>query len=332
MHTATTSPGNRPANPWESLAAITVREFYDGHLEVDPNCSPTITFDKVLGFPISLLHLVINAQVGYRRSWQHIRKNKVGLKVIWFVRRGSLKIVRPQGDCMIEAGEAGILDSNAPFHAKIQCDGAQVHESLQAIIPPDLFLAHLPDAENFTGAFTQHSPEGHVVQSLLDLLSSQGEKLSRKTAQPLIESFLEAIGENIGIRQANIPRRQRLVDKRLADIEEFIEMNLTDPDLSYDKVAESCGISPRYLCYILKANGTSFSDLLWSNRLPKARDLLISIATRYYSIREVAFMSGFKSAAHFSRQFKATYGFSPREYRAAHGTPKPATHSVAAHH
>jgi transcriptional regulator GlxA family with amidase domain len=40
-------------------------------------------------------------------------------------------------------------------------------------------------------------------------------------------------------------------------------------------------------------------------------------ATRNYSIREVAFMSGFKSAAHFSRRFKATYGRPPRKYRDA---------------
>jgi AraC family transcriptional activator of tynA and feaB len=312
--------GSRAGDAWKSLATMSVREFYNGNLEFDPNCVPELTFDKTLGFPFSLTHMTITAPVGYSRSWEHIRDNKVGLKVIWFVKRGSVQIVRSQGTCIIAAGKAGILDSNAPFHAKLLCDGATAHESFQAIIPPDLFLTHLPDAERFMGTFNLDAPEGRVVQILLNLLAEKGDQLSRKTAIPLSQSFLEAIGESIGIRHTtDIPRRQRLVDKRLADIEEFIELNLTDPDLTYDKVAESCGISPRYLCYILKANGKSFSDLLWSNRLPKARDLLVSSATRHYAIREIAFMSGFKSAAHFSRQFKATYGCPPREYRAAHG-------------
>src|SRR3546814_9109852 len=105
----------------------------------------------------------------------------------------------------------------------------------------------------------------------------------------------------------DIPRRQRLVDKRLADIENYILMNLTDPDLCYDKVAASCGISPRYLCYVLKANNTSFSDLLWKNRLPKARDWLVSRATRHYPIHELAFSHWVKNAAHFSRRFQATH-------------------------
>src|SRR3546814_20474839 len=82
----------------------------------------------------------------------------------------------------------------------------------------------------------------------------------------------------------------------------YILRNLTDPDLFYDMVAASCGISPRYLCYVLKANNTSFSDLLWKNRLPKARDWLVSRATRDYPIHEIAFMSGFKSAAHLDRK------------------------------
>jgi AraC-like DNA-binding protein len=146
----------------------------------------------------------------------------------------------------------------------------------------------------------------------------KGELLNRKTAASLAEVLLESIAENIGI-QPNTCRRQGLVDRRLVDIEEFIEMNLTDPNLSYTKVAESCGISTRYLRHILKVNGKSYSELLWRSRLPKARDLLISSATRNYSIREVAFMSGFKSAAHFSRRFKATYGRPPRKYRDAHG-------------
>jgi AraC-like DNA-binding protein len=302
---------------------MSTREFYAGDLEFDPNSVPEFTLAKALGYPISLTHLTSATAVAYRRSWQHIRHNKVGLKAIWFVRRGSLRIVRSQGTCTIAAGDAGILDSNAPFHAQFLCDDNGVHESYQALVPPDLFLTHLPHAENFTDAFSLNTPLGDIAQSLLNLLAGKGEQLSSKTAQPLAGIFLEALGENIDLRHVNVPRRRRLADKRLADIEEFIELNLTDPDLSYDKVADSCGISTRYLCYILKANGKSFSDLLWRNRIPKARDLLLSSATRHYSIREIAFMSGFKSAAHFSRQFKAAYGCPPREYRAAHGILDP---------
>jgi AraC family transcriptional activator of tynA and feaB len=68
---------------------------------------------------------------------------------------------------------------------------------------------------------------------------------------------------------------------------------------------------------VLRANDTSFSDLLWSQRLPKARQWLVADPYRRYTIHKISSMAGFKSAAHFSRMFKSAYGVSPKEYRAA---------------
>jgi AraC family transcriptional activator of tynA and feaB len=307
-----------PVDAWKSVDATIMREFSSGRLEFDPAVSPEASFSKALGSPISVTHFSIDIPLTYRRSWHDIRANKVGVKIIWFIRRGSLRILRSSGSCDVEAGNAGILDSNAPFQVRMLVDKCHAHESLQIIIPPDVFATHLSGAENLNEAFSLNSTAGNLAQSLLALLLEKGELLNRRTAAPLTKVLLEAIGENLGIHPESC-NRKGLVDRRLLDIEEFIEMNLTDPNLSYTKVAESCGISTRYLRHILKTNGKSYSELLWRSRLPKARDLLVSSATRNYSIREVAFMSGFKSAAHFSRRFKATYGRPPRKYRDTHG-------------
>lgn len=316
------SAGNGTAESEKSWAKISQREFYDGDLDVAAHDMSETIFEKALQYPISLTHLVTRSIMSYRRSSQHIRNNKVGFRVIWFVKQGSVKIVRAQGASTIRAGEAGILDSNVPFCATLQNDGLSSHESYQAIVPPDMFLRHLQEADKFTGTFSLETREGRIVNHLLDLLVENGELLSRQAAKPLVESLLEAIADNLRASDLHMPRRQRLVDRRLMDIENYILMNLTDPELCYDKVATSCGISPRYLCYVLKANNTSFSELLWKNRLPKARDWLVASSTRDYPIHEIAYMSGFKSAAHFSRMFKTAYGCPPREYRAAHMSPE----------
>jgi AraC-like DNA-binding protein len=317
MQTLASCLHNGSVEAWQSVRATLLRELFSGCLEFDAKCVPEARFGKALGFPISLTHFNIDVPLTYRRTWQDIRSNRVGAKIIWFVRCGSLQIIRSNGTCIVDAAHAGILDSNAPFQVRMLCDETRAHESLQIVIPPDLFATHLPEGEDFSGTFALNSTAAPLAQGLLSLLVERGENLNRKAAKSLTEALLESIGENIGIGSNN-PRRQRLRDRRLVDIEEFIEMNLTDPFLSYGKVAERCGISRRYLCHILKANGKSFSDLLWRSRLPKAHDLLLASETRNYSIREVAFMSGFKSAAHFSRRFKATYGCPPRQYRHEH--------------
>jgi AraC-like DNA-binding protein len=179
-------------------------------------------------------------------------------------------------------------------------------------------MNHLNEAERLSEPFSLDTREGHAVRELLEVLAKYGDRLGDKTAELMSQSLLEATADHLRSSGIEMPRRQKLVDRRLADIENYIKMNLADPELSYDKVAVSCGISPRYLCFLLKANNTSFSELVWTNRMPKARDLLVSPKARDYPIHEIAYMSGFKSAAHFSRMFKATYGVPPREYRAVH--------------
>lgn len=317
MQTVFSSDGRSAPEARRVWAEISRREFYDGELDVPPGDFNGVMFEKALQYPIALTHLVSRTAMSYRRSMHHIGDNRVGFRVIWFVKQGSLKITRAQGTSIIRAGEAGILDSNVPFFAALQRDGAPAHESCQAIVPPDLFVTHLKQADCLIDSFSLSTPEGQVVQRLLDVLVDEGEHLSNQTAKLLVQSMLEAVAERIRA-SVELPQRMGLVDCRLRDIENYILMNLTDPDLAYDKVAECCGISPRYLSYLLKARHTSFSDLLWKNRLPKARDGLVAPSTIKYPINQIAYMCGFKSAAHFSRMFKSAYGCTPREYRDAY--------------
>lgn len=301
-----------------SYEALTRREFYDGDLVSETGDFSGVDFDKALSAPLSITRITTRNELTFRRGPQHIRKNRVGLRILWFVLTGSVSISRATGTTSIDADHAGFLDSGVPFSASLKRSSDGYHSSYQVTIPPGLFMSHLHEAERLSEPFSLESQEGHAVRGLLDVLVKYGDTLSDKTAELTSLSLLEAISDYLRNSGINMPRRQKLVDRRLADIENFIKMNLADPDLSYDKVAISCGISPRYLCFVLKANNTSFSDLVWKNRLPKARDWLVSPKTRDYLIHEIAYMSGFKSAAHFSRMFRATYGMSPREYRSLH--------------
>ena len=132
-------------------------------------------------------------------------------------------------------------------------------------MPPDLFATHLKEAERLIDSFSLATPEGQVVRRLLDVLIDEGEHLSGRSAQLLVQTTLEAVAESIRASHVELPQRMGLVDRRLHDIEKYILMNLTDPDLCYDKVAACCGISPRYLCYLLKARNTSRAPALRSS-------------------------------------------------------------------
>ena len=301
-----------------SYEALTRREFYDGDLVSETGDFVGVDMDKSLSSPLAITRITTRNELTFRRGAHHIRKNRVGLRILWVVLTGSVRITRAAGTTNIAAGHAGFLDSGVPFSASLKRSADAHHSSYQVIIPPDLFMSHLHEAERLLEPFALDSQEGQAVRELLEVLVKYGDRMSDKTSELMSHSFLEAVSDHLRNSGINMPKRQKLVDRRLSDIENFIKMNLSDPELSYDKVAVSCGISPRYLCFLLKANNPSFSELVWKNRLPKARDWLVSPKTCDYPIHEIAYMSGFKSAAHFSRMFRANYGMPPREYRARH--------------
>ena len=101
-------------------------------------------------------------------------------------------------------------------------------------------------------------------------------------------------------------------------------MHLSDSKLSIATVAKGCGISPRYLSFLLKLHGTPFSTLVWDKRLKMASGWLSQSKPSDISVSEIAYRVGFKSPAHFSRMFKRVYGMSPCEYRAANQQPEAA--------
>lgn len=315
MHTIYSYSGSDFAEFRRTYAEVVRQEYYEGDLEMEVRPFIDLTVQKSLAHPLSLVRIISNSGISFRRSWHHIRDNKTGVRVIWFIRRGSLQITRSRNTCTVEAGECAILDSNTPFHACAQTDGEHF-DAVQAIVPAHLFLSHLATASGFDASFAVNFDNQEIVVKLLDLLLGDGDALSVNAAEPLAAAFLEAIADRVGNLVDTAPRRQRVIDVRLADIKAYIMKNLTDPDLTYDEVAAKCGISPRYLCYLLKSDDTSFSKLLWSQRLPKAREWLVLPEFKDYPIQEIAFMSGFKSAAHFSRMFKSAYGCAPKEYRA----------------
>lgn len=88
----------------------------------------------------------------------------------------------------------------------------------------------------------------------------------------------------------------------------------TDPELNLAQVAEAALISPVYLSRLLNQKvGVSFRQLLRRTRIEEAKRML---ASRHYSVKEVAARVGFSDCHYFSRSFKELTGQSASEYRA----------------
>jgi len=79
--------------------------------------------------------------------------------------------------------------------------------------------------------------------------------------------------------------------------------------------AEMAGMSVRSLQRELSRTGTSYRDILGRLKFEAARELLEQPDRK---ILDIAYRTGFRDPAHFTRFFRAFAGMPPRQYRATH--------------
>ncbi len=298
-----------------AFRGATNQEYYLGDYSIDSGSVIEVRADKKAVGSCSIIRMQAKTRQFFRRSWSHIREDGTDVTVLWFVKRGRLCISHQRGQSIAESGDFAITQSTAPFSIECQADESSLHEVLHVIVPTHLFRRFVP-LEIKTGlVLPADSREFQIAERMLSDIFDDGGELAEHIEQLLVDSALAVLGEAIKRVEHRAPARQTLSEKRLQDVLRFIDVHLSDSTLSIATVAKGCGISPRYLSFLLQLNGTPFSDLVWDKRLKIASSWLASAESADIPISEIAYRVGFKSPAHFSRMFKRVFNMGPREYR-----------------
>lgn len=302
------------------------QEYYRGDFWVEDALTIDVRSERKMVGAISIIRQRSATNLFFRRNRQHIREDATDLSILWFVKHGKLAFSNQCGNKVAQPGDFAITRSMSPFFIECQTDDDSVHEVLHLTVPTHILRTHIPQ-DFSTGLFLElKRPELAIAENILTDVFEDDGSLAEESARALVDTALAIIGNAVNASEEAAPSRQTIADRRLQDVLRFIEVHLSDPQLSTAMVAKGCGISPRYLSFLLRLKGTSFSELVWEQRLEKARDWLSTSDPRDISISEIAYGVGFKSPAHFSRMFKRVFGVNPREYRGecAQRTPPPA--------
>jgi AraC-like DNA-binding protein len=107
----------------------------------------------------------------------------------------------------------------------------------------------------------------------------------------------------------------------LPRIKSYVDAHLGDHDLGPETIAAAHYISTRYLHRLFQEETDSVSGWIRARRLERARRDLLDPALASDTILTIASRWGMRSAAHFSRAFRAAYGSSPRELRGTTAHP-----------
>jgi AraC family transcriptional regulator, positive regulator of tynA and feaB len=304
------------------------QEYYLGDYSIEAGSVIDVRADKKAVGACSIIRLKSRTRLFFRRSWYHIREDGTDVTVLWFVKRGRLSVSHQGGYSVAKAGDFVITKSMTPFVIECETDEESQHEVLHVIIPSHALRRFIPQEVRVGFMLPAIGREFTIAEHILtDVFDDTGE-LSEQTAQMLVDTALTVLSDAIKDRDTCGPVRQTVLDKRLQDVLRFIEVHLSDSKLSIATVAKGCGISPRYLSFLLKLHGTPFSTLVWDKRLKMASGWLSQSKPADISISEIAYRVGFKSPAHFSRMFKRVYGKSPCDYRAASVTSAVKVHDA----
>ncbi|MCB2049806.1 MAG: helix-turn-helix domain-containing protein [Novosphingobium sp.] len=103
--------------------------------------------------------------------------------------------------------------------------------------------------------------------------------------------------------------------KILSDAHQEILGCIEHGHVSPRSVADTLGVSLRYLQRIFSNSGETFSAFVARQRLELARRLLASDRHNGRTITEIAYSAGYCDSSHLNRSFKRHFGMSPAEYK-----------------
>lgn len=109
------------------------------------------------------------------------------------------------------------------------------------------------------------------------------------------------------------PEVSQKTDKVIVKVQELIDSNYSNPELTVEQIAMDIGMHRGSLSRSFRKNyGVTISDYIISSRIRKAVDLLISTD---YSIAEITVACGMNSPHYFSKVFAKKTGLYPSEFR-----------------
>ncbi|MCJ8208418.1 ATP-binding protein [Mucilaginibacter sp. RS28] len=103
-----------------------------------------------------------------------------------------------------------------------------------------------------------------------------------------------------------------VAEELIREVTDYILKNIADENLSVESISNGLNLSRSNLFRKVKAaTGLSVVELIRQVRLKEALKLM---ETQKYAIAEIAFLTGFRSPAYFTKSFKDQYGKPPTDY------------------
>jgi len=151
--------------------------------------------------------------------------------------------------------------------------------------------------------------DSQAIAALIQCIADQGEGPSPGMRGWLSGQLLHLVDAVLAAARA--PSTRRSAEALIFRAKDHIRQHLGQEGLDAESIGAALNISGKHLQRLFKSQGTSVMRHVWQVRLEHAHALLRGNRGGIASIQEIAWQSGFSTAAHFSRVFKQRYGVPP---------------------
>lgn len=252
-----------------------------------------------------------------RRTPTHVRRHDPESYQLFLVHGSPVRLEQRRNVSCLEAGDIALFDTSYPFATDF-LDVGRLTQVTFLFIPRDALplprshvgrlLAHKLPARTGTGAMLARYLTG-LREHAADCDPAELPRLGT-IGLDLAAAFLAG---RLGADHA-LPAESR--HRALAArIDAFIDHHLGDPDLGPSAIAAHHHISVRTLHVLFQRQPETVSATIRRRRLERCHADLTHPRLRSRPIGEIGVRWGFRTAAEFSRAYRAAYGMSPRDRR-----------------
>lgn len=158
---------------------------------------------------------------------------------------------------------------------------------------------------------------GAMVRPYLTALTHQIGEVDGHVARRLFRTAFDLVGTLVEDSLPDAPAGGSR-DALLRRILGYIDEHLDRAELTPPQIAAAHFISVRHLHALFSSQGTTVSTVIRTRRLERCYDELTNPLLAERSVTGIGLANGFVDAAHFSRTFRAHYGFPPSTLRRQH--------------
>jgi AraC-like DNA-binding protein len=316
---------NSLSGPWN-------HDSFQGDYEVETDSAHGVRLRRKSIGACTVIQATSSTIQSFRRTWEHIRADGIDALVFCFIKNGYLKLEYPNGEVVARSGDIVAAKSIAPFRLECGSGKDSCYEAVHLIVPTHIARDHLGQEVAPGYCTAAQARTFRICERILrDLVDDQGD-IGDVSARRLVEAALASLADALRSNTSCAPLQNTADELQMRRVLRYIDLHLSNPNLSVSALAAECGMSSRYIFALFQRRGTTFSTVVWQKRIEAAAHWLSTSRSSDATIKEIAYRAGFKSSAHFARMFKRHFSESPRLFRAAavHGRSARADVSTAA--